>query len=100
MGARKTPLRVWGPQGTRHMMEHLPQAFAVDIRVRSRNYPPDGVKLQAEEIKEGVVYADNGVAVSAFEVIMAARSCRPSVIVSILSAARLCFPGIRPSIEI
>jgi ribonuclease Z len=50
------------------MMEHLPQAFAVDIRVRSRNYPPDGVKLQAEEIKEGIVYSDHGVTVSAFEV--------------------------------
>lgn len=67
-GQRKIPLRVWGPQGTTQMMEHLPQAFAVDIRVRSRNYPPDGVKLQAEEIKEGVVYSDNGVTVSAFEV--------------------------------
>jgi ribonuclease Z len=67
-GQRKVPLRVWGPQGTTQMMEHLPQAFAVDIRVRSRNYPPDGVKLQAEEIKEGIVYSDNGVTVSAFEV--------------------------------
>lgn len=67
-GQRKIPLRVWGPQGTTQMMEHLPQAFAVDIRVRSRNYPPDGVKLQAEEIKEGIVYSDNGLTVSAFEV--------------------------------
>ena len=55
-GQRRIPLRVWGPQGTMQMMEHLPQAFAVDIRVRSRNYPPEGVKLQAEEIKEGMVY--------------------------------------------
>jgi ribonuclease Z len=67
-GQRKIPLRVWGPQGTRQMMEHLPQAFAVDIRVRSRNYPPDGVKLQTEEINEGIVYSDDGVTVSAFEV--------------------------------
>jgi len=67
-GQRKTPLRVWGPQGTRQMMEHLPQAFAVDIRVRSRNYPPEGVRLQAEEIKEGIVYTNNGITVSAFEV--------------------------------
>ena len=67
-GQRKVPLQVWGPQGTTQMMEHLPQAFAVDIRVRSRNYPADGVKLQAEEIKEGIIYADHGVVVSAFEV--------------------------------
>jgi ribonuclease Z len=40
-GKRNVPLRIWGPDGTRQMMEHLPRAFAVDIRVRSRNYPPD-----------------------------------------------------------
>ena len=30
-GKRSTPLDVWGPQGTMQMMEHLPQAFAVDL---------------------------------------------------------------------
>ena len=67
-GKRNKPLHVWGPEGTRQMMEHLPQAFAVDIRVRSRNYSPDGVKLVAEEIAEGVVFNRNGIKVSAFEV--------------------------------
>src|SRR4029450_5324483 len=38
-GGRKVPLEVWGPEGTRQMMEHLPRAFAVHIRVRRRNYP-------------------------------------------------------------
>ena len=50
------------------MMEHLAQAFAVDIRVRSRNYAPDGVKLFAHEIKEGIVLDRDGIRVSAFEV--------------------------------
>jgi ribonuclease Z len=50
------------------MMEHLPQAFHVDIRVRSRNYPPEGVKLEADGINEGMVYDRNGVRVTAFEV--------------------------------
>jgi ribonuclease Z len=67
-GKRNKPLHVWGPEGTRQMMEHLPQAFAVDIRVRSRNYSPDGVKLVAEEIAEGVVFNRSGIKVSAFEV--------------------------------
>ena len=67
-GKRNTPLRVWGPEGTKQMMEHLPQAFAVDIRVRRRNYPPDGVKLLAEEISEGVVLDDDGIKITAFEV--------------------------------
>jgi ribonuclease Z len=67
-GRRSTPLHVWGPEGTRQMMEHLPQAFAVDIRVRRRNYPPDGVKLIAHEIAEGAVLDTEGVRISAFEV--------------------------------
>ena len=67
-GKRSTPLQIWGPEGTQQMMEHLPQAFAVDIRVRSRNYPPDGVKLLSHEIREGVVIETSGITVSAFEV--------------------------------
>ncbi|HTN71636.1 MAG TPA: MBL fold metallo-hydrolase, partial [Methylomirabilota bacterium] len=49
-------------------MEHLPLAFAVDIRVRSHNYPLDGVKLLPVEITEGVVFDRDGVKVTAFEV--------------------------------
>jgi len=67
-GKRNTPLQVWGPEGTRQMMEHLPKAFAVDIRVRSRNYPPDGVRLVAREISEGAVFDGDGIKVTAFEV--------------------------------
>ncbi len=50
------------------MMEHLPQAFHVDIRVRSHNYPPEGVRLEADGINEGMVYDQNGVRIFAFEV--------------------------------
>jgi ribonuclease Z len=67
-GKREVPLRVWGPEGTKRMMEHLPKAFFVDIRVRSKSYPLNGVKLEAEEIKEGLVYDKDGVKVSTFEV--------------------------------
>jgi ribonuclease Z len=67
-GKREVPLRVWGPEGTKQMMEYLPKAFFVDIRVRSKSYPPEGVKLEAEEIREGVVYDREGVKVSTFEV--------------------------------
>jgi len=67
-GSRKTPLHVWGPQGTNQMMEHLPLSFAVDLRVRSRSYPLAGAKLESEEIKEGVVYSQNGITIRAFEV--------------------------------
>jgi ribonuclease Z len=67
-GMRKSPLKVWGPAGTRQMMEHLPKAFHVDIRVRSHNYPIEGVKLEADGINEGMVYDRNGVRIFAFEV--------------------------------
>jgi ribonuclease Z len=50
------------------MMEHLPKAFAVDIRVRRRNYPPAGVELAPHEIKQGLVFDQDGVKVTAFEV--------------------------------
>jgi len=67
-GNRTTLLNVWGPQGTKQMMEHLPKAFHVDIRVRSKSYPEGGVKLIAHEIIEGVVLDRDGIKVSAFEV--------------------------------
>jgi len=67
-GKRSVPLEVWGPVGTVQMMEHLPKAFHVDIRVRSKSYSPEGVKLAAHEIREGVVFDGDGVRVSAFEV--------------------------------
>ncbi len=67
-GGRRVPLRVWGPEGTKQMMVHLPKAFFVDIRVRSKSYPPEGVELEVEEIREGVVYDHEGVRVSTFEV--------------------------------
>ncbi len=67
-GMRTTPLRVWGPEGTKQMMEHLPKAFHVDIRVRSHSYPIEGVKLLADGINEGMIYDRNGVRVFAFEV--------------------------------
>jgi ribonuclease Z len=67
-GKREVPLKVRGPEGTKQMMEHLPKAFFVDIRVRSKSYPPEGAKLEAEEIREGLVYDKDGVKVSTFEV--------------------------------
>ena len=67
-GNRQTPLRVWGPLGTNQMIEHLPLAFVVDLRVRSRSYPIAGAKLESEEINEGVVYSHDGITISTFEV--------------------------------
>ncbi len=67
-GLRTVPLKVWGPVGTHQLAEHLPLAFATDIRVRSHSYPPDGVKLESTEITQGVVHQSGGVTITAFEV--------------------------------
>lgn len=67
--ARRVPLEVWGPEGTRDMMAHLEQAFAFDIHIRrdvDEHAPPSGIQVIAKDISEGSVYAKNGVTISAF----------------------------------
>jgi ribonuclease Z len=66
---RKTPLEVWGPPGTSEMMRHIEAAFAFDIHVRrdiDERISPEGIKVLSHEIREGVVYANNGVKITAF----------------------------------
>jgi ribonuclease BN (tRNA processing enzyme) len=68
---RNRPLRVYGPPGTRAMMEHLHAAFAEDIRVRLDGIQPanaTGHLFEAHEIVPGLVYEDSAVRVIAFEV--------------------------------
>jgi ribonuclease Z len=60
---------VWGPDGTKSMMEHLQKAFAFDIHIRrdvDEKFSADGIKVVASDIREGVVYRANGVTVTAF----------------------------------
>jgi ribonuclease Z len=66
---RKVPLQVWGPEGTRAMTAHLSEAFAFDIHVRrdlDEKFTPEGIKIIATDIREGVVYDAAGVKVTAF----------------------------------
>lgn len=66
---RKVPLEVWGPNGTADMMRNLEKAFAYDIHVRrdlDEKVSPEGIKVVAHDIKEGVVYEKNGVKITAF----------------------------------
>ena len=68
---RKSPLRVWGPAGTKEMTAHLAEAFAFDIRTRrdlDEQLPGNGVVMVAKDVDEGVVYESNGVKVTAFAV--------------------------------
>lgn len=66
---RRTPFRIWGPSGTRAMMEHLQAAFAYDIHVRrdiDERFPAAGIALEATDIEPGIVYEASGVTVTAF----------------------------------
>ena len=68
---RRIPLDVYGPTGLRSMTEHLLQAYRVDIETRTnaegdQRRNPDGWKVNAHEIKSGVIYRDANVTVTAF----------------------------------
>src|SRR4030095_15292310 len=66
---RKVPLQVWGPHGTRAMMNHLQEAFAFDIHIRrdvDERFSAEGIKVIATDIREGVIHEANGVKVTAF----------------------------------
>lgn len=67
-GGRSTPLKVWGPKGTRDMMANLREAYQWDIRVRGNgeHLPPAGIDIDAHDITEGTIYEHNGVRVTAF----------------------------------
>ena len=77
LGRRTNPLRVWGPEGSQSFITHLEGAFEYDIWLRSNMHtmrdefpkiPTAGIGTDVSEITEGVVYRNNGVTVTAFEV--------------------------------
>jgi ribonuclease Z len=66
---RATPLPIWGPEGTKAMMEHLREAYTFDIHIRrdvDTKLPGAGAEVIANDIEEGVVYNRAGVKVTAF----------------------------------
>ncbi len=68
---RTTPLRVYGPKGTKTMTDYLPKAYDEDIRIRvqDQGLPMEGVSFLTQEFdKGGVVYSKNGVTVTAVQV--------------------------------
>lgn len=71
VAGREAPLRLFGPDGTVEMAEHLTAAYAADIRNRLDGLEPatsDGWRVDATDLDEGVVYEDDRVRVTAFRV--------------------------------
>src|SRR5690348_7600037 len=71
---RTVPLQVYGPLGLAAMTEHILEAYRVDIETRTNpNGPmrdagrfPDAWKVNAHEIRSGVIYKDDKITVTAF----------------------------------
>lgn len=69
-GRRSSPFNVYGPEGTKDMMENLVKAFSWDISIRSKekNKADSGALVNAADIKEGYIWEKNGVKVTPFTV--------------------------------
>lgn len=70
---RPDPLQVWGPPGTAAMLEHIGEAWAEDIAIRSDGLEPhehnrDAYRSVVHEVEPGLVYQDDLVRVFAFQV--------------------------------
>src|SRR4029079_3247915 len=68
---RATPLDVYGPPGTRHLVNGILAEYSADIaeRTHAKGGPsPDAWKPVVHEIGEGVVFQDSRITVNAFAV--------------------------------
>lgn len=68
-GRRVSALEVWGPAGTTTMMDHLVKAFAFDIHLRrdvDEKLSASGIRVISHEAKEGPVFDERGVKITAF----------------------------------
>ena len=66
---RAVPLEVWGPAGTREMMDALQRAFAFDIHMRrdvDEKDPGEGIRVVSQDIDEGTIFDREGLKVTAF----------------------------------
>lgn len=70
-GQRKGAFNVIGPTGAKALMAGLQQAYADDLKIREADekLAPEAIAVHVEEFeKDGVVYDNDGVRVTAFEV--------------------------------
>jgi ribonuclease BN (tRNA processing enzyme) len=68
---RTVPLEVYGPPGTKRMVDLLEEAYSADIEIRLHGGEPSnktGYAANAHDVDPGVVYRDSNVTVTAFAV--------------------------------
>jgi ribonuclease Z len=70
-GRKTTPLPLYGPSGIKQLADAMLQFFAYDIHIRRdlvEKHPAAGATITTHIVREGVVYDDGDVRVTAFEV--------------------------------
>jgi ribonuclease Z len=68
-GGRQAPFRIWGPTGTKALMDGLEKAYQADVTIRlvDQGLPREGIAIAATDFAgESVVFDEGGVAVTAF----------------------------------
>ena len=68
---RTAPLDVYGPPGTKRMVDLLEQAYSEDVQIRLHGGEPSnktGYAATTHDVSPGVVYRDSNVTVTAFAV--------------------------------
>jgi len=68
---RDAPLEIYGPPGSKRMVNLLLKAYSEDINIRLHGLEPSnprGYEVHARDVKPGVVYKDANVTVRAFAV--------------------------------
>lgn len=68
---RDVPFKIYGPEGTRSLMDGLQKAYAWDVetRIADQGFKREAISVDATEFdKEGTVYEMDGVKVSSIEV--------------------------------
>ena len=66
---RTEPLEVYGPSGIKEMTEHIQAAYTEDVDIRRNGLEQansSGYRVNAHEIKPGIIYEDQNVTVKAF----------------------------------
>lgn len=66
---RYSPLELYGPEGTRELADAMVKFFAADIAIRrdkTEMHPGAGATVNAHILREGVVYEDSDVRITAF----------------------------------
>ena len=70
-GRKTVPLEMYGPPGTKRLSDAMLQFFAEDIHLRRdvlEKHPAAGATIRTHIVKEGVVYDDGEVKITAFAV--------------------------------